>query len=109
MPTPITPPAEPVDTDITPHLGRYERAGVLMEILAGTEKIDGPALRTTITGPLAEITPEPVQTYPMHAIGQDLYVVREPEAQSWVPLTFYALATGEKYLHFGARATPKVG
>jgi hypothetical protein len=28
----------------------------------------------------------------MHAIGQDLYVIREPEAQSWVPLTFYALA-----------------
>jgi CubicO group peptidase (beta-lactamase class C family) len=28
MPTPITPPAEPVETDITPHLGRYERAGV---------------------------------------------------------------------------------
>ena len=44
----------------------------------------------------------------MHAIGQDLYVVREPEAQTWVPITFYALATGERYLHFGARATPKV-
>jgi hypothetical protein len=109
LPTPITPPAEHVDTDITPHLGRYERAGVLMEILASTDDIAGPALRTTLTGPLAELTPEPVHTYPMHAIGQDLYVIREPEAQSWVPLTFYALATGERYLHFGARATPKVG
>ena len=109
MPTPITPPAEPVDTDITPHLGNYERAGVLMEVLASTDDIAGPALRTTLTGPLAELTPEPVHTYPMHAIGQDLYVIREPEAQSWVPLTFYALATGERYLHFGARATPKVG
>ena len=87
---------------------RYERAGVLMEVLASADDIDGPALRTTLTGPLAEITPEPVHTYPMHAIGQDLYVIREPEAQSWVPLTFYALATGERYLHFGARATPKV-
>jgi hypothetical protein len=109
MPTPITPPAEPVGTDITPHLGSYERAGVLMEILASTDDIAGPALRTTVTGPLAALTPEPVHTYPMHAIGQDLYVIREPEAQSWVPLTFYALATGERYLHFGARATPKVG
>ncbi len=109
MPTPITPPAEPVDTDIAPHLGNYERAGVLMEIVASTDDIAGPALRTTLTGPLAELTPEPVHTYPMHAIGQDLYVIREPEAQSWVPLTFYALATGERYLHFGARATPKVG
>ena len=60
MPTPIAPPAEPVDTDITPHLGNYERAGVLMEILASTDDVAGPALRTTLTGPLAELTPEPL-------------------------------------------------
>jgi hypothetical protein len=109
MPASIQPPAVPVETDITPHLGRYERAGVLMEILPKTDEIDGPAMRTTITGPLAELQPDDtVHTYPMTAIGQDLYVVREPEAQTWVPITFYALATGERYLHFGARATPKV-
>jgi len=109
MPASIEPPAVPVGTDITPHLGTYERAGVVMEILPSTEEIDGPALRTTITGPLAELQPDDtVHTYPMTAIGQDLYVVREPEAQTWVPITFYALATGERYLHFGARATPKV-
>ncbi len=114
MPAPIEPPAVPVATDITPHLGSYERAGVLMEILPGpvqtpAGEIDGPVFRTTITGPLAELTPgDTVHTYPLHAISQDLYVVREPEAQTWVPITFYALATGERYLHFGARATPKV-
>jgi dipeptidyl aminopeptidase/acylaminoacyl peptidase/CubicO group peptidase (beta-lactamase class C family) len=110
MPAPIEPPAAAVETDITPHLGRYERAGVIMEILPNTDDIDGPALRTTITGPLAELTPEAdrVHTYRLHAMSQDLYVVREPEAQTWVPITFYALATGERYLHFGARATPKV-
>jgi hypothetical protein len=26
---------------------------------------------------------------------------------TWVPVTFYALPTGEKYLHVGVRATPK--
>jgi hypothetical protein len=114
MPAPIEPPATPPQTDITPHLGRYERAGVMMEILpnavsASTGETDGPTLRTTVTGPLAELTPDDlVHTYPLHAIGQDLYVVREPDAQTWVPVTFYALATGERYLHFGARATPKV-
>jgi hypothetical protein len=108
MPAPIEPPAVPAPTDITPHLGSYERAGVLMEILPNAEGIDGPALRTTVTGPLAELEPDPVHTYPMHAISQDLYVVRQPEAQTWVPITFYALETGERYLHFGARATPKV-
>jgi beta-lactamase family protein len=113
MPTPITPPAEPAEADITPHLGRYERAGVLIEVLPGAPgddgaEIDGPVLRTTITGPLAELQPDDtVHTYPMTAIGQDLYVVREPEAETWVPITFYGLPTGERYLHFGARATPK--
>ena len=44
----------------------------------------------------------------MIAVAPDLFVVREPEAQTWIPVTFYSLATGEKYVHFGARATPKV-
>jgi hypothetical protein len=43
----------------------------------------------------------------MTAIGPDLFVVREPDAQTWIPVTFYELPAGEKYVHFGARATPK--
>jgi dipeptidyl aminopeptidase/acylaminoacyl peptidase/CubicO group peptidase (beta-lactamase class C family) len=105
MPAPIEPPARPVESDITPHLGTYERASVRMEVEAGP---DGPVLRTTVLGPLAELTPDPVSQYPMVAVAPDLFVVREPEAQTWIPVTFYSLATGEKYVHFGARATPKV-
>jgi hypothetical protein len=33
--------------------------------------------------------------------------VREPETLTWLPVTFYELPSGEKYLHFAARATPK--
>jgi dipeptidyl aminopeptidase/acylaminoacyl peptidase/CubicO group peptidase (beta-lactamase class C family) len=105
MPAPIQPPAPPAQADITPHLGTYERASVRMEVEAGQ---DGPVLRTTVLGPLAELTPDPVSQYPMVAVAPDLFVVREPEAQTWIPVTFYSLATGEKYVHFGARATPKV-
>ena len=35
-------------------------------------------LRTTLTGPLAELLPDPTQEYPMTPVDQDLYVVREP-------------------------------
>jgi dipeptidyl aminopeptidase/acylaminoacyl peptidase/CubicO group peptidase (beta-lactamase class C family) len=105
MPASIEPPARPVEADITPHLGTYERASVRMEVEAGP---DGPVLRTTVLGPLADLTPDPVSQYPMIAVAPDLFVVREPEARTWIPVTFYALATGEKYVHFGARATPKV-
>jgi hypothetical protein len=51
---------------------------------------------------------DPTTEYPMVAIEPNLFVVREPTAQTWMPVTFYQLRTGEKYLHFGVRATPKV-
>jgi dipeptidyl aminopeptidase/acylaminoacyl peptidase len=105
MPRPLSPPAEPVSVDAQPHAGTYERAGARLEVLIGD---DGPVLRTTVTGPLAEIVPDPTTEYPMVAIDPNLFVVREPTAQTWTPVTFYQLRTGEKYLHFGARATPKV-
>jgi dipeptidyl aminopeptidase/acylaminoacyl peptidase/CubicO group peptidase (beta-lactamase class C family) len=105
VPGTLQPPAEPADVDITPHLGTYQRASVRMEVEAGQ---DGPVLRTTVLGPLADLTPDPVSQYPMTAVAPGLFIVREPEAQTWMPVTFYQLATGEKYMHFGARATPKV-
>ena len=62
--------------DITPHLGTYERAGVVMEVLAGTDKHEGPTLRTTVTGPIAEMVPDPVDEYAMTPVGPDLWLVR---------------------------------
>jgi CubicO group peptidase (beta-lactamase class C family) len=102
----IAPPAEPAAADITAHLGTYERASVHIDVLAGA---DGPVLRTTATGPLAEITLEPVTEYPMTALADGLYAVREPGTLTWLPVTFYELPSGEKYVHFAARATPKAG
>jgi dipeptidyl aminopeptidase/acylaminoacyl peptidase/CubicO group peptidase (beta-lactamase class C family) len=101
LPKPLEPPAEPVTVDVTPLLGTYERAGARMEVLAG------PVLRTTVTGPLAELVPEPTQEYEMKAVRDDLFVVKDPKMRTWTPVWFYALPTGERYLHFGVRATPK--
>ena len=84
-------------------MGTYERASVRIEVLA-----DGPTLRTTITGPLAEMVPDPVEEYPMVPVGPALFVVQPPEAETWAPVIFYALPTGERYVHFGVRATPRV-
>jgi dipeptidyl aminopeptidase/acylaminoacyl peptidase/CubicO group peptidase (beta-lactamase class C family) len=106
MPEPLGPPAEPVIADITPHLGRYERASVLIDVFTGD---DGPRMRTTATGPIAELLPEKEQEYDLVPVEENLYVVREPSMATWIPVTFYSLPTGERYLHFGVRATPKVG
>jgi dipeptidyl aminopeptidase/acylaminoacyl peptidase/CubicO group peptidase (beta-lactamase class C family) len=107
-PPPISAQEGPVEADITPHVGTYERAGVVMEVMADSEKHEGPTLRTTVTGPIAEMVPDPVDEYAMTPVGPDLWLVRQPGTQTWAPVTFYALPTGEKYLHFGVRATPKV-
>jgi hypothetical protein len=77
-----------------------------MEVFVGD---DGPALRTTLTGPLAEMVPEPVVEYALVPSAPALFLTRPPKAQTWFPVTFYELPTGERYLHFGARATPRVG
>jgi hypothetical protein len=105
MPEPLSPPAEPVDVDITPYVGAYERASVRMEVEATA---DGPLLRTILTGPLAELVPDPVEEYRMIPVGPRLFVVKPPEAETWAPVTFYELPTGERYVHFGVRATPRV-
>jgi dipeptidyl aminopeptidase/acylaminoacyl peptidase/CubicO group peptidase (beta-lactamase class C family) len=105
MQRPLTPPAEPPAVEIAPYLGRYERAGVTIDVL---ERDGEPVMRTEITGPLAALVPETVHEYPMTPVADALYAVREPQAQTWVPLTFYEVAGGGSYLHFGVRATPKV-
>jgi CubicO group peptidase (beta-lactamase class C family) len=106
MTRPLTPPETPADVDARPYLGRYERAGARLEVYEGDA---GPLLRTTVTGPLAAVTPQPTSEYDLVPVREGLFVVREPSMQTWMPATFYALPTGERYLHFGARATPRVG
>jgi hypothetical protein len=69
---------------------------------------DGPLLRTTVLGPLAELVPDPEDSYPMVPVGPGLFAVKPPEAETWFPVTFYELPTGERYVHFGVRATPRV-
>jgi dipeptidyl aminopeptidase/acylaminoacyl peptidase/CubicO group peptidase (beta-lactamase class C family) len=107
VPEMISPPAEPVDADITPHLGTYERASVRVEVSSGE---DGPVMKTAVTGPLAELVPEKdrEQEYKLVPVAENLYVIREPGTRTWMAVTFYGLPTGERYVHFGARATPKV-
>ncbi|RYB90431.1 serine hydrolase [Nocardioides oleivorans] len=105
LPEPFAPPAEPVDVDIAPFVGTYERTSVRMEVEAGP---DGPLLRTTLLGPLAELEPDPVEEHAMVAAGPGLFAIRPGGGETWMPVTFYELETGEPYLHFGVRATPRV-
>ncbi|MDR7277271.1 serine hydrolase [Catenuloplanes atrovinosus] len=105
VPAPLAPPREPVEVSIAAHTGVYERASTRLEVLDTPE---GPILRRTVTGPLAELTPEPVTVHPLMPVAENLFVTRLPNSRTWTPVTFYRLAGGERYVHFGVRATPKV-
>ncbi|WP_406638410.1 serine hydrolase [Amycolatopsis sp. WGS_07] len=105
MPRPLEPPARPVTVDGSRHLGVYERAGAHLEVV---EREGGLRVLYTITGPLAELMPEKTQEYDLEAVSDTLFVLRMPGGQFWTPVLFYTLPTGEPYMHFGARATPKV-
>jgi dipeptidyl aminopeptidase/acylaminoacyl peptidase/CubicO group peptidase (beta-lactamase class C family) len=105
MPQPLEPPSAPVTVDATRHLGVYERAGSLTEVLKGE---NGLRLRHTVTGPLADLMPEKTREFDLVPVSDTLFVFREPGAANWTPVVFYTLPTGEPYVHYGVRATPKV-
>ncbi|SHJ67569.1 CubicO group peptidase, beta-lactamase class C family [Nocardiopsis flavescens] len=105
VPGPVEPPAEPSRTDVSAHTGVYENAAERLEVLAGP---DGPVLRTTALGPLAELDPEPFQELPLAAVAPGVYAVRPQGARTWTPVTFYRLETGEEYVHHAGRALPRV-
>ncbi len=107
MPSPLAPPAQRLTVDARRHVGSYERASARIDIF---ERAGTPVMRVTITGPLAELLPDPVEEFDLSPVdsGGNLFVLRGPESQTWTPVTFYTLPSGEPYIHFGARAAPKV-
>ncbi|GAA1131655.1 serine hydrolase [Microbacterium natoriense] len=105
LPAEQAPPQEPYDADVSELLGTYDREGVRSEVFASE---DGVRLRTTITGPLAALLPDPVQEHPLVPVRENEFVLRPEGMQAWNSVVFYRLATGEQYMHYGVRAAPKV-
>ncbi|RII14221.1 D-alanyl-D-alanine carboxypeptidase precursor [Streptomyces sp. YIM 130001] len=105
MPEPLRPPAVPVPVDAGRLVGHYERAGTRIDVLEGE---DGLLLRYTTTGPLADLVPDPVRETALVPVSDSLFLVQYAGSPAWVPVTFYSLPTGERYVHHGMRATPKV-
>ncbi|GAA2529649.1 hypothetical protein GCM10009860_06690 [Microbacterium mitrae] len=65
-------------------------------------------MRSTMTGPLAEMLPDPVQEHVLTPVKEGEFALRQEGQQNWNSLVFYTLPTGEPYMHFGVRAAPKV-
>lgn len=63
-------------------------------------------LRSTATGGLVELEVEPTHEFAMARVADQLFLIRSPGTETWTPVTFYQLPTGERYLHNHGRATP---
>ena len=105
MPAPLEPPASPPEFDPARYVGRYERSGITTEV---TEQDGALTLRATVTGPLAELVPKPVHEYPLVPVEPDVFALKDPAETTWTAVTFYEIAGGARYVHYGARANPLV-
>jgi hypothetical protein len=107
IPAKFEPPEQPPAVDITPWLGRYERASLQTEIVVE----DGtPVLRATAVGPIADLDPDAEdQVLPLVPVSENLFAAHVEEIDSWMPVTFYQIEDGTRYVHFGVRANPMVG
>jgi hypothetical protein len=102
-------PADPAPVlDLSPYMGVYERAASRIEV---TDRDGVLHAIGTIKGPLAALAPNPVQELDLLASdpAEHLFVARPEGTETWVPAVFFELEDGSRYIHFGARATPRVG
>ncbi len=107
IPARLEPPATPPDIDLPRYVGRYARERVQMMFEAKDDRL---VAKLETFGPLAAAMGDqeqpPLEVLP---VAENLFVARQPEDESWTPVVFFQLADGSDYVHFGARATPKVG
>jgi hypothetical protein len=104
VPARLEPPATPVAVDPTPYVGSYAREGIEMDIEAAEA---GLTARMRNVGGLASAQANDETVLDLVPLETDLFVARLPDQEAWIPAVFFDL-DGRTYLHFGARATPKV-
>jgi CubicO group peptidase (beta-lactamase class C family) len=97
----FAPPENPPTLNGAAHVGTYERHGARITITATTE---GLTCHSESTDELAGLEP-PVE-YALVPVHEDLYAARATDDGPWTAMRFYQLNGGQRYVHFGGRATP---
>ncbi|MGC0417631.1 serine hydrolase [Embleya sp. AB8] len=104
LPERLGPPEQPVEVDVDAYVGTYERTGQRNTVTVRDGQLH---LRIEVTGALAELQ-EPIEMA-LIPVDATTFVGRRKDSPLWDSVVFYRLPDGSPYIHFGVRATPKVG
>jgi CubicO group peptidase (beta-lactamase class C family) len=106
LPPEPVPAASPPAVDVAAYIGRYDRAGASLEVVAR----DGDLVAIqTITGLGSEMAPDPVEMplTPFDA-EREVFLAQHPALKgAWLPVRFTTLGDGRRCFHVGGRATPR--
>jgi len=106
LPARLEPATDPQGVDLSQYVGRYARQSVEMTFTSAGDHL---VAQTKTSGELAKTLGSdelpPIDVYPVEG---DVFVGRSADDESWTPFVFFTLDNGSRYLHMGARATPKV-
>ena len=106
LPSRLEPAADAPSADLTPYVGRYARQSFEIRFEAVGDHL---VAQTTSSGELAKaIGDEQLPPFEVYPVAGDVFVGRNEDDASWTPFVFFTLDGGARYLHMGARATPKV-
>jgi CubicO group peptidase (beta-lactamase class C family) len=109
-PAPADRPLEYDPVEHAQYLGHYQRAGMHMEVRERDGRL---LLDTRNVGHLAALSGEQPTEMELEAFEgserEGEFVVRRPETGTYLPVVFYRLPDGSRYLHHAMRATPRVG
>lgn len=106
LPPPPVPSESPPAFEAASYVGRYDRAGTSIEVMA---RDGGLVAIQTVTGLGSEMAPEPVELslVPFDA-EREVFLTQYPALKgAWLPVRFTTLADGRRCLHIGGRATPR--
>ena len=101
----LEPSAEPLAFDPADYVGTYERASTRLDI---TERDGGLVMTVTLSGIIATVAGGDPIEMPLRTFRPGVFLTKRPELDAWLSVVFYELADGTRYIHHGARATPKV-
>jgi CubicO group peptidase (beta-lactamase class C family) len=106
MPQLPTAPATPLELDLAPYAGTYERLGIRIDLEPGDGQLVG---TTTMSGPLAEMMPNPVTKMRLVPVDSETFLAYDESESTPSPAVFYDFVDGTpRYVHLGARTHPRV-